>query len=126
VPGAGAATACRSVLAGVMGCAARLGAVPINPVRDTWHVRCTGQRVKARSLTAAGRRAVPHGIHSGRSAYPGGDGQAVPAGAGKVGQSRREVPDGAATSPRAGVSLWVPETWPTALACGFAQERGSA
>ena len=51
--GVGAAKACRSTLSGVMGYAARRGAVPTNPVRDIGRVRGSGGRVKARSLTVA-------------------------------------------------------------------------
>lgn len=49
--GSGAAKACRSVLSGVMGYAARYGAIPTNPVRDIGRVRGTRRTVKARSLT---------------------------------------------------------------------------
>lgn len=49
--GSGAAKACRSVLSGVMGYAARYGAIPTNPVRDIGRVRGTRRPVKARSLT---------------------------------------------------------------------------
>jgi integrase len=49
--GSGAAKACRSVLSGVMGYAARYGAIPTNPVRDIGRVRGTRHPVKARSLT---------------------------------------------------------------------------
>ncbi|MDN5920602.1 MAG: site-specific integrase [Pseudonocardia sp.] len=51
--GSGAAKACRSVLSGVMGYAARYGAIPTNPVRDIGRVRKTRHPVKARSLTIA-------------------------------------------------------------------------
>jgi len=51
--GSGAAKACRSVLSGVMGYAARYGAIPTNPVRDIGRVRGTRHPVKARSLTIA-------------------------------------------------------------------------
>jgi integrase len=51
--GSGAAKACRSVLSGVMGYAARYGAIPTNPVRDIGRVRGTRRPVKARSLTTA-------------------------------------------------------------------------
>jgi integrase len=52
--GPSAAKACRSVLSGLMGHAARLGAVPTNPVRDIGRVQGAGRRVKARSLSVAG------------------------------------------------------------------------
>lgn len=51
--GAGAAKACRSALSGIMGYAARHGAIPTNPVRDIGRLPGGRRGVKARSLTLA-------------------------------------------------------------------------
>ncbi len=51
--GTAAAKACRSALSGMLGLAARQGAVPTNPVRDIGRLPGIRRTVKARSLTLA-------------------------------------------------------------------------
>lgn len=51
--GSAAAKACRSALSGIMGHAARHGAIPANPVRDIGRVPGARRGVKARSLSLA-------------------------------------------------------------------------